>query len=109
MQDQPAKLAWSLLDWRGQVPQWLADSSSLSQLYAGMTATQLPASSAAGMEPGLCQATYLIGLAKANALQEKSVAPKTLKTNPMLSNQLRRMTKGYKAEASQQGYHIAQF
>lgn len=28
----------------------------------------------------------------------------TLQGNPMLSNQLRRMTKGYKSEASQQGY-----
>ena len=154
-----------------------------------MTATQLPASSAAGMDSGLCQATYLVGLAQANALQAQSVAPKTLKTrhqhareladwlqstttgrtlqtclqedvlvffttawlpahagsatgqkiaapsslssirsslstefeqlgrtgewnpatlqgNPMLSNQLRRMTKGYKAQASQQGYQV---
>ena len=156
-----------------------------------MTSTHLPASSAAGMDPGLCQATYLAGLAQANALQAQSVAPKTLKIrhqhareladwlqstkigrtlqtclpedvlvffttawlpahagsatatgqkiaapsslssirsslstefeqlgrsgewnpatlqgNPMLSNQLRRMTKGYKVQASQRGYQV---
>ena len=158
-------------------------------MYAGITATQQQPISTAGMNPGLCQATYLVGLARAHALQEQSVAPKTLKIrhqqareladwlqstntgrtlhtclpedvlvffttawlpahagsttmsghriaapsslasirsslstefeqlgrtgewntatlqgNPMLSNQLRRITKGYKAEASQQGY-----
>ncbi len=30
------------------------------------------------MEPGTCQATYLLGLSKAHALQEQSVAAKTL-------------------------------
>ena len=169
----------------------MADPNTLSQLYAGMTATQLPTSSASGMDPGLCQATYIVGLAQANAFQAQSVAPKTLKIrqqhareladwlqstqtgrtlqtclpedvlvyfttawlpahagsatatgqkiaapsslssvrsslstefeqlgrtgewnpatlhgNPMLSNQLRRMTKGYKAQASQQGFQV---
>ena len=31
------------------------------------------------VDPGLCQATYLAGLAQANVLQAQSVAPKTLK------------------------------
>ena len=64
----------------GPGTQWLADPITVSQLYAAMTATQHPQSPIAGMDPGLCEATYLIGLAKANALQEQSVAPKTLKT-----------------------------
>ena len=53
-----------------------------------MTATQLPASSDAGMDPDLCQATYLAGLAQANALQAQSIAPKTLKSRHQHAREL---------------------
>lgn len=44
-----------------------------------MTAHSKAESPTTGMDLGLCLATYLIGLAKANALQEQSVALKTLR------------------------------
>ncbi len=68
----------SLLGLQGQVPQWLTDPTALTQIYASLCTAQVQPPSLPPMDAGTCQVTYLLGLSQARALQEQSVAAKTL-------------------------------